>query len=568
MQLTLQNNNRLLFLTGNILVCTIAMVLLLVSVCFFAGVGVAAWQFPAAFMLTCTIYYFICKNQLKDTGSFTKALLVCVVVIVAAIVIAVNLYDVTYDGQSYHQEGIYQLKNGWNASKTLLPKSVNMALYVNHYGKGVEIPQSTLYALTNRIESAKATNFILFVGVFCLTLSVLLGLNKLTTVKCVLIAVIATCNPIIINQLISTYVDGQLTLMIQCFFVAVIWLIAGTSYSNLFLFSSVIIIGTNVKFTGLVYVIIFTVAFLAWLLFTKKMQLFKKVICASILSGAMAVLVVGYNPYVVNTVKFSHPFYPLMGKQKVDIVGYNLPAGFAEKSGMNRLFTSLFSHTDNQIANEQKAAGLKIPFMISKNDAINAFKVDTRLAGFGPFFSGILLLSIVTLGLLLAEPGKFITIKNMLYFMMVIVAAVLIMPESWWARYVPQFWYLPIIVILTTELYAGNKLKVLKFLLYLFIVLDVSLCFMSFGWNFMMTALTNHQIAKLQASHQTIVVQFGDLKANRIRLKENHIPYTERNLDGFPNVENFIRSDSKFIIPANVANFPESKYLIWAEQFK
>jgi hypothetical protein len=83
----------------------------------------------------------------------------------------------------------------------------------------------------------------------------------------------------------------------------------------------------------------------------------------------------------------------------------------------------------------------------------------------------------------------------------------------------------------------------------------------------MMTMLVNHQIEKLQAAHQTITVQFGDLKANRFRLEENHIPYKEIILDGVPKVENFIRSDSKFIIPDNVANYPESNFLKWAEKF-
>ncbi|RYE30701.1 MAG: hypothetical protein EOP42_11760 [Sphingobacteriaceae bacterium] len=568
MKITLQDNNSVLFLTGNILITSIAMVLLLVSVCFFAGGNVAAWQFPTAFVLTAGMYFLICKKQLIDNRSLIKAILISIAVIIISIIAALSLYDVTYDGQSYHQEGIYQLKNGWNSFRVLLPKSVNMAIYINHYGKGVEIPQSTLYALTHQIESAKATNFILFSAVFCLTLSLLLGLNKITPFKCILSALLATCNPIIINQLISTYVDGQLALMIQSFFITAIWLIAGSGYTSLLLLASVIVIGANVKFTGVVYIVIFSISFLAWLLFNKKIELFKNVLYTSLFSGVVAILLAGYNPYVVNMVKFSHPFYPLMGKQKVDIVGYNLPNGFEQKNGMNKLFTSLFAHTDNQISNKQKTVDLKLPFAINKTDILNASKVDTRIAGFGPFFSGILLLSAVLLCLLLAQPGKFILIKNMLYLAAAIVVAVLIMPESWWARYIPQTWYLPIIVILAAELYAANKFQVLKLFLYLFLIVNVSLCLIGFGWNMMMTALVNHQITKLKASHQIITVQFGDLKANRFRLEENHIPYQERNLDGLPDVENFIRSDSKFIIPANVASFPESKFLKWAEQFK
>lgn len=566
MQISLQRNNRVLFLTGGMLITTIAMVLIIVALSFFAGLPVAAWQFPTAFALTGGLYYFICKNKLNNIGAFTRAAIISALIIIISVIVACCFYDVTYDGQSYHQEGIYQLAHGWNTFKTLLPKSVNMAIYINHYGKGVEIPQSTLYALTGHIEAGKATNLILFIATFCLTLSLLLGLNKLTMPRCILIAVLATCNPIIINQLISTYVDGQLAMMVQCLFVVAIWFVFDSSIYNLLLLAAVVIIGANVKFTGLVYVVIFTAALLGWLLFTKRIELFKKVIYTALASGIVAVLIVGYNPYVVNTVKFQHPFYPLMGKNKVDIVGYNLPPGFEQKGGMNKLFTSLLAHTDNQISDKQKTVTLKIPFTVNKTDFTNSFKPDTRIAGFGPFFSGILLLTFALLIVLLLKPGKFALIKNLVYLMGVIVAVVLIMPESWWARYIPQLWYLPIVVLLSAELH-NTKHKILRGFLYLFIIFNVVLTFAGFGWNLMMTMLVNHQIAKLQAAHQIITVQFGDEKANRFRLEENHIQYKEAILDGVPKVENFIRSDSKFVIPDNVTNYPESNFLKWAEKF-
>lgn len=566
MQLSLQRNNRVLFLTGSILITTIAMVLLITALSFFAGLTIAAWQFPTAVVLTGVLYYFICKNKFQNTSAFTKAAISSALIIIFSVIVAAYFYDVTYDGQSYHQEGIYQLAHGWNTFKTLLPKSVNMAIYINHYGKGVEIPQSTLYALTGRIEAGKATNFILLTATFCLTLSLLLGFNKLTTPRCILIAILATCNPIIINQLISTYVDGQLAMMVQCLFVIAIWLTFDSSIYNLLLMAAVVIIGANVKFTGLVYVVIFIAALLGWLLFTKNIGLFKQVIFTALASGVVAVLVVGFNPYVVNTVKFQHPFYPLMGKNKVDIVGYNLPPGFEKKGGMDKLFTSLLAHTDNQLSDRQKPITLKIPFTVNKTDFTNSFKPDTRIAGFGPFFSGILLLTLTLLIVVLLKPGKFAKIKNLVYLMGAIVVAVLIMPESWWARYIPQLWYLPIVVLMAAEL-CNTRQKILRGFLYLFIIFNVMLTFAGFGWNLMMTMLVNHQIAKLQASHRVITVQFGDEKAIRFRLEENHIPYKETILDSVPKVENFIRSDSKYIIPDNVANYPESNFLKWAEKF-
>jgi hypothetical protein len=567
MMQTTTNNSKILFLTGSLLIVTITMVLVIASLSFFGGAGVASWQFPASFLLTAALYYYS-KSYNNNFRVFLKSVFISLVIIIVAMIIAISFYDVSYDGQSYHQEGILQLREGWNPFKTLLPKSVNFSIYINHYSKGVELPQSTIYSLTNHIEAAKATNFILLAAAFCLTLSFLLDLKRLSILKCILISVLAVFNPIIVNQLISTYVDGQLAVLLLCFFIAALLVIKEASYGNLILLGGVIIIEANTKFTGLVYMVLFVTALLAWLLYMRRIALFKRALYTSILSGAIAVLIVGYNPYVVNTVKFQHPFYPLMGKNKVDIMGLNTPNGFEGKNAVSKFFASLFAHTDNVMPDNGRKVQLKIPFTINKTDIVNASKIDTRIAGFGPLFSGLILISGIALIILLVNAGDRENIKNSLYFIAVIIASVCIIPESWWARYIPQLWYVPIIILLNTELYRANKLKALKFISYAAFILNIGFTFIVFGWNMMMTSLVKYQMENLRATHQTIIVQWGSAKSNRIRFNEFHIPYIEKNLDNVPNTENLIRSDSKFVIPENIINIPKSKFVQWSEKFQ
>jgi len=551
MQISL-NNAKIIFSTGYLLITTMAILLIIASLGFFAGTGIAGWQFPVAFILAGAIYFYTGQNDYKHTAIFLKSFLTCIVIITLSVIIALNFYDVSYDGQSYHMEGIYQLKNGWNPFRSALPKSVNMAIYINHYSKAVELPQSILYSLTNRIEAGKASTLILFAAGFCLTLSFLLNLHKLSTIKCVLLSLLAMLNPIIVNQLISTYVDGQLAILLLCFFVVILMVIKNADYVNLVLLGAIVIITANVKFTGLVYMVFFITAFLAWLLFVRQTNLFKKTLYTAMLSGFIAVFLVGYNPYVTNTIKHSHPFYPLMGKNQVDIMDHNMPEGFEKESAARKFFTSLFARTDNVMRGNGKKIELKIPFAINKTDIINAYSIDTRIAGLGPLFSGLILLSIISfITFLLTAGSSSPAVKNSLYVLGIILISICMVPESWWVRYVPQLWYVPLIMLLTIELYAVRNLRELKVLLYLVFIINSCFSLLTFRFNLMMTHMVNAQLEKLKTSHQTIIVQWGSAKANRIRFEENKIPYVERNLDDIPNTENIICSDSKFIIPDN-----------------
>jgi len=554
---TKPETTKMLFLTGCVLIVTIAMVLLVTSLGFFIDQSVSAWQFPASFIITSAIFYFTGKTWYQHEIVFIKSFFLSIGLILVSLLIAVSFYDITYDGQSYHMEGIYQLKNGWNPFSTTLPDSVNMALYVNHYAKGVELPQSTLYSLTNRIESGKATNLILLFGGFCLTTAYLFSLGKLSTVKSVLISSIAVLNPVILNQLLSTYVDGQLAVLLLCFFVCALWIIREPQTYNLILLAAVILITVNIKFTGLVYVVIFSFALLAWLLFVKKRPLFTKVICTTMFAGIIGTCVIGYNPYIINTIKFEHPFYPLMGKNKVDIMTHNMPDGFESKGELDKFMISLFAHSDNVMTGNQKTIGLKPPFTFNKTDVVGSYQVDTRIAGFGAFFSGIIILAIVLLLAALWQSYKSqITLNpaNWLYVIGVIALSVVIIPEAWWARYVPQLWYTPLLVLLMTELNATGKFKIIKVVIYCAFLFDI--IFMLFGirYNLLMTNQINAQMKELKSLKEPLEVEWGSARINRVRFSENQIPYKETDLSKRTGVQSIICSDSKFIVPNNTSN--------------
>lgn len=561
---------KLSFLIAFLLIGTLAMVLAITSLSFIIDIGISSWQFPVSFILTAVLYFYITEGYYKKRSIFLKSALLSLATIIVSILIALSFYDLSYDGQTYHMETISLLKNGWNPFSNLLVEKNHLYLYINHYPKGLEIPQSTIYSLIGRIESAKATNIILLTATFCLSLAFLLNLNKLSTTKCILLSLFAVLNPITVNQLISTYVDGSMALLFLTFLITALFVIKKPSLENLFLLGSIIIIAANLKFNSLVYIVIFAFAFICWVVFTKKKTLVRRALYTIILSGSFAVFIVGFFPYVKNTVDFNHPFYPLMGSEKVDIISYNIPNTLEQKGAFGRFFTSFFSHTDNMMNDHDRGAELKIPFTFNKVDILSAGKVDTRIAGFGPLFSGIFIVSLVLFIAFLVKFKKRHLLKGLFYIIIVLIFSVVIMPDSWWARYIPQLWFIPIIILLAIELYVNKPTKAFKFcksLIYIAIIVNISFTFVGIGWNFMMTRLVDYQLEILKASEMPVKVKWGVCSTNYIRFQENNISYIETDIGFDDNVQKIVRSNNSIFLIDSTVNIPKSKLIKWAENY-
>jgi hypothetical protein len=143
------------------------------------------------------------------------------------------------------------------------------------------------------------------------------------------------------------------------------------------------------------------------------------------------------------------------------------------------------------------------------------------------------------------------------------------MPDSWWARYVPQFWFVPGIILLTAELYEVRKQRIFRGLItimYIAFVGNISFTFIGFGYNFMMTRLVDYQLEELKASKKPIMVQWDICSTNNIRFQENNIPYVEKDLRNAKNLELIVRSNSVFVRDSTV-NIPKSKFIQWAEKY-
>ncbi|MET1054698.1 MAG: hypothetical protein ABWY16_05260 [Pedobacter sp.] len=508
------------------MVSILAFTFLFSSICFFLRITMTAWHFPIGTLAACALsYYFLSNHEKEQPVSILMLFGMTLGFVLIFVAMASYFYDISFDGQAYHMEAMIQMKHGWNPFYEQLPNTVNQALWVNHYAKGMETVGAAINCTFNTIEAGKAANFMIWLASFFFTLSFILRNQWTSVFKAFLLSFIIACNPIVLNQLLTYYVDGPMGALLLCLIILGLYILQTPRTVYFFMLFLTVFLLVNVKFTAVLYIAVFIGGYLIWALWKKNYVVAKQLWWTSVVAGLIAI-VCGFNPYITNTVNFGHPLYPLMGKNKVDIIyALNLPAGFENKNGLERFFTALFSRTDNIYPNSIYPVEIKVPFTFNKIDLAHAPMVDSRLGGFGPMFSGIVLLSIILAVLLYLNAGKEAFIGNMTWGLVFIIISIIVMPESWWARYVPQFWLLPLTLLLTAEVLFKNRYQLLKICIYTALVINLAFCSAGFFFNMIVTSKINYQLALLKSSSQTVLVDLGESKSNRIRFSANHIPY-------------------------------------------
>jgi hypothetical protein len=557
------------FLIGSGLVNTIVFSFVLLCLTFISGHGLAAWHFPLAFILALLINYLAARHFYPGEffPVFIRTALIILIIILISIFISGLFYDISPDGQMYHMESAIQMKAGWNPFKKELPLELNQAIWLNHYGKGVEDPQATIYALTNRLETTKSTNFILLAASFCLTMAFLLRLNRFSFRKNILFSTLLAFNPVTFYQLLNTYVDGQLASFLLCFITIACLIYLEANRYFLILLASILIILINIKFTALVFAGIFTTGMLLVFIVGKRWQAFKRTFIVSSIATIFAVGVVGYFPYMINIVRYHDIFYPGLKVLKSEAAKFTVPR-LIHKNQLSKFITSFFSHTDNLhlTATKDPIIRSKIPFTFDKIDLFNASKpYVVYMSGLGPFFSGICLSSIFLFGYWLLKLKDRRTALPFIIMAGTILLSVLIISEAWYARYVPQLWFFPLILLIVTETDQGKTIRKIRHFLYIIMLVNISFCLASFPYVYYKTAQIKYELDQLKASKQIIPVEFTYFTSNRARFIEYNIPFREISIPNSTAV--FMSSSStKIIPPAMMPVLPKSLVLRTGEK--
>lgn len=440
--------------------------LFLLSVCgFIFNSSINDLYLPISVWVSIGLLGFLTFNDNKK--GFIKSFLAQIIVLFDLIllfgVLCYFVPDISYDGTTYHQAMIILLKQGLNPvfdnvqSFTLSQKYVftSSIPYVENFLKFFEIIGANIYLFFDKIEITKITNYIFMLVAFCYSFYSIKNF-ELSSKKSLFFALILIYNPICICQMLSNYVDAVF------YYTFLILLFALINYSkgldrkvSLYLIFISSVIFANIKLTGLFTAIIMFFVFLIAYRSKTLLKLFA--------ISCIFFLLTGINPYFTNIQKGRNPFYPVIQSSIVnanrDFMITSYPQGFEKMNRVQKFLFSTFAVSKNlsPLIESDDYPRLKIPFTLSGDDRF-IFE-DMRLAGFGYFFSGIFVLSLILSIFLRFNNNE--DKKLFWTIMSILIVSILGNHEAWWARFIPQFWTLPIFIGLFMFLSEKSSKKII-----------------------------------------------------------------------------------------------------------
>ena len=454
------------------------------------------------------IYLFVCKNKSIRIKTIIVSIFLFLIIILPFLYS--KTYDLTDDGNSYHKQSIAYIKNGWNPlyetveeyqkkNNKVVPvnKIYFVDIWMEHYPKASWIIAGTMYSFTGNIESGKCIVLIICIMLMIITYNCL---SKILDKKwSYLLSLLILINPITIVQLFTYYIDGVLGML----FIIEILLLMNLSKENNIIkgicLTSIAAIMVNIKFTGLLYSGLIAAIYYFYILIKERnIKTFKRITIPFIIVYVTAIFIVGANTYLKNTIDHKVPLYPLMGKDKVDIISKMQPKSFKNKNSLEKFTISLFSKSENVTYDYEPT--LKFPLRVYKDELKITVLPDARIGGFGPLFSAIFIISIITILIALIKIYK--EKDKLIIFLFPIISIIIssiLVGESWWARYVPQLYYLPIIAIILV-LYIFKNKKIIPSLITILLILN-SLFFIYGTYNSLRNSyIIDKQINKVKNS--------------------------------------------------------------------
>ena len=454
-----------------------------------------------------------------------------------------SFYDISYDGQAYHQEALLQLVRGWNPVYHHLSGSEanNMDRWLNHYSKGVWFYESVILKATKNIEAAKLFHIWLMMAAFSITFSFLLGFRGLPPWVSFLISLLAAFNPVSIYQSLSFYLDGQLMSLVVILVVTLGWVYRGTGSNRFhyFLLFMAVSILVNTKLTAGIYASILIFGYLTILWFAEKVEILREVSAVSTGAFLLGFIIFGFSPYVTNTLSQGNPFYPALGTDRSDYTAPQFPSNFTGRNSAFLLFYSIFAKSDN-VRGPDKIAVLKAPFTVSR-DELKAFTdTNAKQGGFGPLFGGAVLLgcsvfiaALINLyqlrgkhtrgndpaGLKTFMMGRKTNIGIGLYSSALVLLTCLINPASSLARFIPQMWLFPIFAFLLAYFSKNQLIRIVGCVIIMTLLLNNALiAFAYYQYNCEITRLYRQRLGEMarESQEHPLNFYFGHFRTSNV----------------------------------------------------
>lgn len=504
---------------------------------FFLGFTISPIYLLLSILISISLFYYLSKSLLP-LNFIIYHLIIIILLLSVVFLICINIFDTSYDGLWYHQTATIRLASGWNPFYhpyyDITRYDNTSFVWIQHYPKASWIMAACIYKLTGFIEAGKMINFIVIATVFFYAWSALSNYFRQRLIL-IIICLILSFSPIASSQIFSYYLDGILSGMVSLILLSLIKMqMVPKRYLNLhwFVFLTSLIIATNLKFTGLYIsgIIIFLFSIYWWWKKEAPQLIFKKYFLIGT-TAVMALCFFGFNPYITNTIYKGNIFYPLNKKENYKTIADNEPLFLRNKNNIEKLFISVASLSENDI--QAREIKWKNPVKVSK-DEIRAFAgTDVRVGGFGPLFFLAILISLISYLFVYKQLRKDQKFLLGLSVSAIFISAVLV-PMSGWARYVPQFYIIPVILIIFS-IYASNKQNNLfkKYIpiasLAIYLLNLVFIIGPNLMANAIKTRLINQEMTALKHRSNSLEINFSktDFQAVRTRLKEAGVNFKD-----------------------------------------
>ena len=505
---------------GGALLCWLGALHLGVMLSFAVGSGVSPALAPSVTVAAIgAAWWFATRSGLTGPQSIAAAVLTAAV-IASGLALAATFVDLTWDGQWYHQTAVYKMAEGWNPLRDPVPATFERfwKLWVMHYAKGPWYWALALFTATGNIEVAKAASAITPAIALLVVLAAALELG-LQRRWAFVVALLVALNPVTTCGVVTHQVDGILVSLMACTVAAGISVFRRAAWLPALVAFLSAALCINTKFTGLVYICFFFLAGGVYCVWRRRNDVVRYVAAAGA-TLVVGTVVFGFNPYVTNTVHRGHPFYPVQGSAehpgladqgKDPIELYETPNNMMGRNRILRLAYGVFGRPGTA-PYVTKDAEFTWPFAATWRDFELYYFHDVRIGGFGPLFSGVLLLAVALAAVGCARGA--LPCGVMLLLGGAIAASLLVSTHTWWARYGPHLWWLPIVPVVAALRLDGRVwLKRAAALIAVLLLVDtVLLSAVHMRWEWRSTHALHQQLADLrQAGPMTVDLAYFDV---------------------------------------------------------
>lgn len=516
-----------------------AQLLVLVAILSIAAALFAAGLTLGRFVLPVAVMFAVVGIR-GITGSWQRTapiVALSAILHVAAWWISSIVPDNSFDGLAYHQEAVLRLAAGWNPFYgNAADYGVGNETFINSYPKASWISGAAVLLSTGQIEAGKLWNLTMIVTAGAAVTCALLRLTNFRPLIAVGVGLLAALNPVSVSQSTSFVVDGLIASAVAILIASVsIWVVE-LRLSSLIAALLAFVLLVNLKFTGLVYGGVFFAAAGAMIWYRHGFRRALELAAISLLAVSVSTLLFGYSPYVRNVREHGDPFYPIHGA--LETIGLG-PNGFhrpANMLGRNRVAAFLISNFSfSQGVRTPNSTTLKIPFRVSREELWGrVYEVDIEAGGFGPLYSGLLLLACGGAVLLVARPEIQPYNRWALTIAVSILATMFFHTEAWWARYAPQAWLLPLLVLIPSLSLPRRSLAwSIGCGLLLFAVVNVLVVLgNTVVGQFQQVRTTSSALLKMSEASQPVKVYLGGFEPLRRRLHEAGIQFVEVSKEG------------------------------------